>query len=266
MAPKRKLKSPKVPKAPKTPNIHKDWAGGNFTLISSDGVHFKVMDYHLLSAGGVQQLDFIDDELECSLIVKCFLQLAVHGHIEAKRPPQVLVLLAQFLRKYDCGPTLRLLVSLCGTIPNGRVLVFVLGAVLDNVDVCAEAMRYPLPDWETVSREPIVRVPTAGPTILAAQTAALQSRGFTHAPPHTAQWPKEIGFGGAFEHGCQLDTQTWSLPLVKLVPDDYRWALDHAFHRTKGRKIIKFLAEEFREIMAGRRDSVKAPLNLGSAT
>lgn len=140
------------------------WANGDFRLVSTDGHEFHVPSALLLSVSGVfrdagsiagdapKDLHFIDPELETASVINRFLQLAATNAIGDESTLLTeddlgsYIRLVPFLRKYDCQ---ELLAELPQCIRHklerdeiSPLHVFVLGAVLDDVELCILALKH----------------------------------------------------------------------------------------------------------------------------
>jgi hypothetical protein len=155
------------------------WTTGDFTLVSSDLVTFKIESYHLLSARsavlsavadpspvfgaastaspGEQRIEFADPEIETADVLRVFLSLATEATfgpsftpssaLEHVDPNLVLVPLFTFLKKYDAVRVLRAaLACVSRLVSTGKMTAYaglVLGAVADDVPTCVDALNTP---------------------------------------------------------------------------------------------------------------------------
>ncbi|WOO80594.1 uncharacterized protein LOC62_03G004120 [Vanrija pseudolonga] len=149
---------------------------GDFTLVSSDGVRFRVPSYHLFSASSFfldaasmcdaadKKLELVDPDFETHDIVRAFLDLIVDfsidtiakdGRGDAYSP--MYAGLCKFFDKFDCQMARRQLAMLF--LYNAPTLIrpglsdsqafFVLGAICANIEMCYDAIRLdrPWPDF-----------------------------------------------------------------------------------------------------------------------
>ncbi|KAL1411776.1 hypothetical protein Q8F55_002743 [Vanrija albida] len=198
------------------------WSYGNFTILSADGIPFKVEDYHLRSAStvfrdmfatgsGPGQIELTDLDIESSHTVHCALDFLINGTFHGDEV-KCLVSTALFFKKYDCSAAIKNFIARIGHekfVP--RVKLFIVTAALDDEKACAGALDHPVPQWD-------------GPcsTALVNETAKPAS---------------------VYLDGSQLDTSTWSLEWVTATPHEYRWALDRGWKLARARN--KFLKFEF---------------------
>ncbi|KAL1411778.1 hypothetical protein Q8F55_002745 [Vanrija albida] len=204
------------------------WTKGDFALVSSDNVRFRVDLVHLLSAssvfrdmasvasaGGNRELHLTDDTMESSNVIKRFLFLLIDAEVDVEDLPgnfYHLVYLAQLVVKYDC----RFLKTVLGfrikdTINNGTpgVYTWVIGAIMDNTDLCMAAMYKPNQLW------PLSAVPID----------AMRTLPKVHCfNPHSFSY------------------QWWSF-----IPQPYLWALSRAWVLTGG---LTAFAATFRDMLA----------------
>lgn len=140
------------------------WTSGDFTLIATDGVEFKVPLSLLLSASGVfndaeslagdahRQLHFVDPDFETAPVIARFLRLAAacsigdDGKLLDDDDLDAYIRLVAFLRKYEC-PTLLQQMPLCirRRLEKDEITpqhVYILGAVLDDVELCVLALKH----------------------------------------------------------------------------------------------------------------------------
>lgn len=148
---------------PIVPDTQHEWTHGDFTLVATDGGEFSVALSLLLSVSGVfndaeslagdstRELCFVDSDFETSPVILRFLQLAsTHsigqdGALFNDDDLEAYIRLVAFLRKYDC-PDLLALLPLCirGRLEHDEIPpqhVYILGAVLDDVELCVSALK-----------------------------------------------------------------------------------------------------------------------------
>ncbi|KAL1411781.1 hypothetical protein Q8F55_002748 [Vanrija albida] len=189
-----------------------EWSSGNFTITSSDGVDLKIEDYHLRSAStvfrdmiesgtdGPLKIEFTDPDFETADIVARFLNIIVNAQVASGSwRMSDHVQLGQLLKKYDCAAAITVLALHIGQGYGGGIRSFILGAALDDADICTSALRPPFDKWED---SPHKRKKGEGKDAL----------GNTRA-----------------SKGSHFNTQTLPMEWVALIPLDYRWALDRAF-------------------------------------
>ncbi|BEJ16899.1 hypothetical protein CspHIS471_0603000 [Cutaneotrichosporon sp. HIS471] len=151
------------------------WTTGDFTLVSSDLVVFKIESYHLLSASpvfgaastaspGEQRIEFADLELETAPVLRLFLSLATtatfgpsftpSAALEHEDPNLTLLPLIAFLQKYDAIRVLRAALSCIDRlVSTGKMTAYaglILGMAADDVPTCTTALntedaRFPFP-------------------------------------------------------------------------------------------------------------------------
>lgn len=148
---------------PLIPDTQREWTKGDFTLVATDGVEFKVSWNLLLSVSGVfsdaeclagdarRELYFVDPDFETSPVISRFLQLASthsigqNGVLLNDDDLEAYIRLVAFLRKYDC-PDLLALLPPCirGRLEHDEISpqhVYIIGAVLDDVELCVSALK-----------------------------------------------------------------------------------------------------------------------------
>ncbi|WOO80389.1 uncharacterized protein LOC62_03G003906 [Vanrija pseudolonga] len=200
-----------------------NWTTGEFTLISADGVRFKIPSYVLLNASSVfrdiaslpcdnasaapaPEIELTDATIETADVLRIFLSLAAHGTLGLE-PREVGYFATLFLLKDTIGlctkyladgvlHVLKLQIYKLHSEHRGlyALYAFVLGAVSDDVQLTMMAFSDMRSTW--VDDEP------TGPR------AALRH-----------------GFPG----GCTLCPQTWPLKLAEAIPLQYSWALNRAW-------------------------------------
>ncbi|GMK59878.1 hypothetical protein CspeluHIS016_0900950 [Cutaneotrichosporon spelunceum] len=151
------------------------WTTGDFTLVSSDLVIFKIESYHILSASpvfgaastarpGEQHIEFADPKLETAFVLRLFLSLATTatlGHsftpsaaLEHQDSNLTLLPLIAFLQKYDAMRVLRAALSCIDRlVSTGKMTAYaglILGAAANDVPTCVAALstkdtRFPHP-------------------------------------------------------------------------------------------------------------------------
>ncbi|WOO80396.1 uncharacterized protein LOC62_03G003913 [Vanrija pseudolonga] len=150
------------------------WASGDFTLISTDGIRFRVPSWFILAASpvfrdadgsgttsGDKQLDFTDSHCETASTLCDFLALVTTSKLHTLWVSYGVVELCEhisnlvtFLRKYDCeGPLHSLILAfhyafLLRDDRDSSLEALLLGAMADNVDYCKKAIR--ASKWEYV--------------------------------------------------------------------------------------------------------------------
>ncbi|KAL1411762.1 hypothetical protein Q8F55_002729 [Vanrija albida] len=142
------------------------WTSGDFTLVSADGVRFRVQSCFILAASAVfrnagdlsggseKVVRFSDSRCETASTLRDFLALATTAQLEPQWPTYGLVELCEhisavvdFMRKYECDGVLRSLLLAFHydlLLDGGRdyaLEALVLGAVADDVDYCKKAIR-----------------------------------------------------------------------------------------------------------------------------
>lgn len=140
-----------------------------------------------------RQLVLEDDEVESAEAIDSVLDFIINGTLSQNIDVRVLSSMARFLKEYDCPTVIKNLVAhLNQDKESPRVKEFILGAVLDDLQLCFEALRPPLPQW-------------AG--LLTYDNG-------------------DYGGGAGFS---QFDSRTWPLQWTTMTPITYKWALDRAF-------------------------------------
>ncbi|KAL1411772.1 hypothetical protein Q8F55_002739 [Vanrija albida] len=230
------------------------WTSGEFTLVSADGVRFRVPSYVLLNASPVfrdmatlpsdaPELELTDAELETADVLRIFLSLAAHGTLG--RDPRdagyfhTLFLLKDTValcEKYLADGVLRVLklqiYKLHGEHRGLYALyAFVLGAVSDDVGLTLMAFSDMRSTW--VDDEPT------------GMRAALRH-----------------GFPG----GSTLDPGTWPHKLSEVIPHSYAWALSRAWtHAARNAKHVPAYFEDLLLVSKGlppKKHTHTAPLNV----
>lgn len=155
-----------------------DWQKGDFTLISADGWRIKVWWHHLLTGersfsvyteltisdtfraalnADKPTITFTDPDVESKRVLSFFARLISHPADKADTPIFSLdthLSLIRFLRKYDCDHTLEVyILYLKASLLSNRIRpvdAWVIGAVLDDSEVCAAALRQETPQFQKV--------------------------------------------------------------------------------------------------------------------
>lgn len=192
------------------------WTEGDFSLVSADGVRFRVPSRALFVARYVArhstltgsevlatagqsvgwdllEWDFADPQLESAAVLDRFLELVVNGNLIRLShhdpvdmgPCHRYLHLLNFLKKYKCTLALRLF-ELCaheylvqGGMPSRTV--FVLGAALDNPGLCAAALqRFCTDDIEKRLHSKVHELCGADPGLVSDEL-------WEHLPPHYAR-------------------------------------------------------------------------------
>ncbi|KAL1411774.1 hypothetical protein Q8F55_002741 [Vanrija albida] len=204
------------------------WSKGNFTIVSADNHVFKIEDYHLRSASpvfrdmmtagsGSLKIELTDPTMEDWKTIALALRLIVEGTFNMGNI-QYIVSVGLFFKKYDCAAASKHLISrLKHDRLGSRVELFILGAALDDDDMCTLALRYPLPQWGEID-------------------------GAEKLEP-----PDKYGADNCIAVGCQFDSSTWPIGWAAATPIKYRWALDRAWRRNKESST---LIPEFKEYLA----------------
>lgn len=164
----------------------------------------------MLSAGsGALRVELTDPAMEDSGTIDHALDFIVNSKFN-DRSMKLVVSVALFFKKYDCAAAeANFSFRLEHAHFAPRVKMFVLGAAVDDVDMCSTALKHPLPQWR---------------------------------PPAT---PTEVKDANTYIHsGCQFDTRTWLICWTAATPISYKWALDRAvFCRPEGVDMVP----DFRE-------------------
>ncbi|WOO80082.1 uncharacterized protein LOC62_03G003593 [Vanrija pseudolonga] len=217
---------------PDTPTIVDDdkWTTGDFALISSDNVRFRIDSYHLQAASvvfrdmitaadGPREIHFTDDAIEGRHAVSAFLHLATAGSLyEAPTPWNVsgTVKLVRFVLKFDCVTALKVLIlrtkeTLIDNDQTTTLHVFIIGAVLDNEDLCRASLKRNQ-DYYWIEGE-----------------------------------PDTIEATSYLLHGFCFNPQTWSFSAFGLIPLPHLWALNRAWTMTKSNRAK--LPDKFCELL-----------------
>lgn len=150
-----------------------EWTEGDFTIISSDNVRFRIQSYHLFSSryvavrcshsshSGVfrdmaaddanmdRLVHLTDTGYETAAVLRRFFALITSSKLEIKletTSTAKALNLARFLLKFDCPgsiETLKLLYRKFVLKPGSPSAIhgFILGAVLDDVDLCVDCLE-----------------------------------------------------------------------------------------------------------------------------
>ncbi|OCF43269.1 hypothetical protein I317_02837 [Kwoniella heveanensis CBS 569] len=143
----------------------------DITLVSSDGLPFKVHSYHLKSSSPVframldigdsasslssssvssSEVELLDEEIENSAVLRIFLDI-VHG-VSLQEPDslatqKVYESVVAFLRKYEAASAIEVVrLNLIAWARHGHFMhldLFVLGCMLDDVELCKTAITSP---------------------------------------------------------------------------------------------------------------------------
>ncbi|KLT38554.1 hypothetical protein CC85DRAFT_289407 [Cutaneotrichosporon oleaginosum] len=141
-----------------------EFTEGDFEIVSSDNVRFKVPSYHLFAASavfeGAQGLDsdtersitLFDSTIETAEVVRLFLHLVVHGKIALEGYMPHVKELVLFLGKWDCERAKRhLLAKLENAVHRGAVqahIAWLVGANADDPEICRIVLAtYPDATW-----------------------------------------------------------------------------------------------------------------------
>lgn len=153
-----------------------------------------------MATDGPLEIELTDPELETAAVVTRFLDLIVHAEItrDSWRMRQH-VLLGLFLKKYDCPTATKVLLLHLGKGYDGGIKSFIIGAALDNADICAAALHPPFQKWED---NPGRRKKSEVKDALANTRAS---------------------------KGSLFNTATLPIEWVSHMPLEYRWALDRAW-------------------------------------
>ncbi|WVF68193.1 hypothetical protein IAT40_002958 [Kwoniella sp. CBS 6097] len=185
----------------------------DITLISSDGLPFKVHSYHLKSASSVframleiadsdsssPEVTLTDEAIEHSIVLRIFLDI-VHGislrkpeHCWKEREYECVV---AFLKKYEATSALEVVrLSLISWASHGDFMhleIFILGTMLSDVELCKAAITSPgKQKWDETDYEGDPGDPITG-------------------------------------NRNVMDLSAAPLEYLKKIPDDYKWALMRA--------------------------------------
>ncbi|KAL1411786.1 hypothetical protein Q8F55_002753 [Vanrija albida] len=150
-----------------TPSIRDDrwWNKGDFSIISSDHVRFRIDHHYLLSASGFfrdlrdvasnadefHELQLDDPFFETAPTVHNFLVVITEASIDRDIDVvEKLVPLGRFLTKYNCAAGMNVLLQFlrhAGTNSDRAIEWFVIGSSLDDVDLCADALEHYKYSW-----------------------------------------------------------------------------------------------------------------------
>ncbi|KAL1411782.1 hypothetical protein Q8F55_002749 [Vanrija albida] len=139
-------------------SLSHSWQDGDFTLVSSDDITFRIDTHYLQSASGVfrdmlaagsgpKLINLTDPHTETALVVHKFLNLITTNRIDNERfGPDFsdMVTLVRFLIKYECAPALTVIglhlhCSITEDRPYAGLHWFIVGAIMDDIQVCITA-------------------------------------------------------------------------------------------------------------------------------
>ncbi|KAL1411787.1 hypothetical protein Q8F55_002754 [Vanrija albida] len=142
---------------PEAVTDHDRFKTGDFAVISSDNVRFRVDGHYLQTysavfrgmlsgpATGNREIHLSDPTLEHSTTIELFLELVTNSSLDLTQSVVRLIRLVHFLNKYDCASTLKLVrLRLLAFLISGKVTVehFTLAAVMDDVDLCVTVIDH----------------------------------------------------------------------------------------------------------------------------
>ncbi|KAL1411788.1 hypothetical protein Q8F55_002755 [Vanrija albida] len=132
-----------------------DWATGDFAIVSSDNIRFRIDRHHLQSAssvfadmlsvlsGGSQEIHLTDETIEQSGTIKRFIPLLLSATLDLtsfKHDLCAILRLVRFLIKYDCQVSinivkLHLRADTMTETNSSRIWHFIVSSVLDDVEL-----------------------------------------------------------------------------------------------------------------------------------
>ncbi|EKC99738.1 hypothetical protein A1Q2_05959 [Trichosporon asahii var. asahii CBS 8904] len=139
---------------------HPDWQNGDFSLISADGWRIKLTisdTFRDALNADKPTITFTDPEMESKRVLSFFARLISHPADKSDTPIfglETHLALIRFMRKHDCEHTLEVyFLYLKAALLSDRMRpmeAWVLGAVLDDSDICAAALRQETPQFQKV--------------------------------------------------------------------------------------------------------------------
>ncbi|WOO80387.1 uncharacterized protein LOC62_03G003904 [Vanrija pseudolonga] len=148
------------------------WTTGDYALVSSDNVRFRVDLVHLLSAisvfrdmasvaaqGADRELHFTDDSIETAAVLERFLTLLIDATVDDKDIDRFsnfkhLASMTRFLVKYDCPflmTVLGLRVKEMSSTGRSTLFMFIIGSIMDDTDLCISALSKKRRTWGETS-------------------------------------------------------------------------------------------------------------------
>ncbi|KAL1411784.1 hypothetical protein Q8F55_002751 [Vanrija albida] len=210
----------------------KHWTTGDFAIVSSDNVRFFVDRHYLLSASSVfrdmlsvarpdhPEIQLTDRFLETALVIGHFLRLITKAELGFSPSEMVkIVHLAQFLLKFDCTAAIKVLILLArdqiSARKRSKIYLFVLGAAIDDPDLCFHAM----------------------------------------ASDTLSTWNGDNEFDTSDARFCRakgnaFNPQALSFTVWSILPAEYLWALNRAWGMVGN---TKELPTKFRELLAAAK-------------
>lgn len=168
------------------------------------------------AARGVLRIELSDPAIEDWITVDRALDFIVNGQFDDARIKHT-VSVCLFFKKYNCAASMKQFIFCIKHAPFApRVKTFIVGACLDDEDMCLMALKYPLPSWE--KHEGASEVGREGNSVPLA--------------------------------GCQFNTGSWAMCWASATPTQYKWALDRAWFRA-GNTAANFpnFASEFKTLL-----------------
>ncbi|CAK9779659.1 hypothetical protein CC85DRAFT_306041 [Cutaneotrichosporon oleaginosum] len=206
------------------------WTSGDATLVSADGVRFKVASYYLFTAScvfrqahavssGPLHLEFDDTSIESASTIRNFLNLIVHLRLHLEPAPtsaasahsssprlsstlhqaDQLNALFRFLDKYDCPVLRRSAILVLDTLLPSSIdpaAALLAGCAADEPDLVSAALRF---------------------------ADRGKSDGHYEAPE------AELALTAAKEDKDTLDPARMPYEFVRRIPQEYAWALARAW-------------------------------------
>lgn len=150
----------------------------------------------MLSAGsGALRIELTDPAMEDSGTLNRALDFIVNAVFDSNDIKHM-VAVGLFLKKYDCAASAKQFVLFIKQVPCApRVKTFILGASLDDEELCATTLQHPLPQWEKGVRGANISLDA-------------------HTVPNS---------------GCQFNSNGWTISWTAATPLRYKWALDRAW-------------------------------------
>ncbi|KAL1411770.1 hypothetical protein Q8F55_002737 [Vanrija albida] len=196
------------------------WTTGDFTLISSDNVRFRIESFFIFAASSVfrdasglsrdedKTVHFTDLDFETADTIHRFLTLVTTGKLPddffregAHEACQRTAHLATFIQKYGCGPAMAALkadvyfegISVTSRFHSGSLPALVLGAMTDDPNYCVAAIE-------------------------AAAEVDMEST-------------CEHEHGSCRDDTTELAPHNMPVKVARLIPSEYLWALSRSWKR-----------------------------------
>lgn len=224
------------------------WTTGDFTLVSSDNVLFKVDSFYLFAARYVllsyarqlicssvfrdarplinspHRLEFTDEKIETAAVLRYFLSLVAHGKVitvknklNSYEELHPLCDLVRFLVKYSCTVHLENLNSWLRAYGKQRgLLLFAIAALQDNASWCATLIKDDRAVWESYLSTKQYHLSLADKQILDPSGAPYW---FMEVLPFDYLWSLTRAWGAFPDKSKRSERATKFEELIKLVKE-----------------------------------------------